>query len=234
MGTDKMAVRILINEPDYKNIQDVVKKIHDVSSSDIFENGKLKGFREYLIKQNILTSNKGIDQIDRHNLSDFLDRNAFVNEEIGFKIDFPERFPKEVNYDWATVLVKPFIEFKPDFLLFYDSRLKSIVKERFNLLGHKIQYMFGSPQNTAVGGLNGLYCHDKDGQVRYEFTMNGDKSIKGKTGLLLSTYLNKQETIGFMRAAKNAGGDMIGACALFSVDGFKPNYAITLEDLTTE
>ena len=34
-----------------------------------------------------------------------------------------------------------------------------------------------------------------------------------------------------MRAAKNAGGDMIGACAMFGDEDFNPDYALVLQQL---
>lgn len=239
-----MSKRILLSYPDHPNIERIVKTIAEIKAGKDFEDGKLKGFREYLMQAQILSQTpEGHDELNGQNLSYLLhydilpiwekvhDPYPSVNEGLRFKQDFPNGFPVEVNYDWLQPIVDAFTNFKPDFILFYSGEsetLTGLLQEKFEKKGHKIGRLFASPQTVQCGS---FYKRDKDRKIRYDFSMNGDETIKGKTGILATVYLTETETIGFMRAAKNAGGNLISACAIFSINDFRPDYALTLEHL---
>jgi hypothetical protein len=237
-----MAKRILLTYPDHPKVSEIVKKISQIKSSEKFRDGSLKGLRDYLTQLEILSQDeKGHDNIHNQNLSYLLhsqmlpiwervhDQDLSVNEGLRFKRDHPDGFPVKIHYGWITPIIDTFKPVKPDYILYHHQSFSDLVKEKFGNKKKKMKGLFTSPQTTIAG--TGIFNRkDKDRYTRYEFSMHNE-SIEGKTGILATTFLNEDECIGIMRAAKNAGGDMIGACAMFGTKDFSPDYALVLQQL---
>lgn len=237
----KMAKRILSTYPEHPKVNEVVKRISQIKSGGKFKDGNLNGLRDYLTQAEILSQDKeGYDNIHDQNLSYLLhyqmlpiwervhDQDISVNEGLRFKKDHPDGFPVKIHYGWINPLVDTFKSIKPDYILYHHQDFSDLVKEKFSDKKNEMKGLFASIQ--TITGLGMFNRKDKDRYTRYEFSMN-DESIEGKTGILVTTFLNEDECIGFMRTAKNAGGDMIGACAMFGTKDFNPDYALVLQQL---
>lgn len=239
----KMAKRILSTYPEHPKVNKVVKRISQIKSDRMKfdKDGNLKGLRNYLTQAKILSQDKkGYDDIHNQNLSYLLhyqmlpiwervhDQDISVNEGLRFKKDHPNGFPVKIHYGWINPIVDIFKPVKPDYILYHHQKFSDLVKEKFSYGKKEMTGLFASPQ--SISGAVTFNRRDKDRYTRYEFSMN-DESIEGKTGILVTTFLNEDECIGVMRAAKNAGGDMIGACAMFGDEDFNPDYALVLQQL---